>query len=61
MFENFYQKNIIERPKIIFTILILLILFFSYNAKNFRLDASSETLLIDGDPDLAYLNEINKR
>ena len=23
MFENFYQKNIIERPKIIFTILIL--------------------------------------
>ena len=29
--------------------------------KNFRLDASSETLLIDGDPDLKYLREITER
>ena len=29
---------------------------FCYFAKNFRLDASSETL-IEGDPDLKYLNE----
>ena len=28
---------------------------------NFKLDASSETLLIEGDPDLKYLNEITKR
>ena len=29
--------------------------------KKFRLDASSETLLIEGDPDLKYLNEVNER
>ena len=35
--------------------------FFGYFSKNFRLDASSETLLIEGDPDLKYLNEITER
>ena len=29
--------------------------------KDFRLDASSETLLIEGDPDLAYLKEVTER
>ena len=29
--------------------------------KDFRLDASSETLLLENDPDLKYLNEINNR
>ncbi|MDA9744139.1 MMPL family transporter, partial [Candidatus Pelagibacter sp.] len=32
-----------------------------YQSKDFRLDASSETLLIEGDPDLKYLNEINEK
>ena len=30
-------------------------------SKNFKLDASSETLLLEGDPDLKYLKEINER
>ena len=41
--------------------MIITLLFFGYNAKNFRLDASSETLLIEGDPDLKYLQEISKK
>ena len=39
----------------------MIIIFSFYFSKDFRLDASSETLLLDGDPDLKYLNEINKR
>ena len=61
MLANFYQKNIIEKPKLIFALLILCLIGFGYNSKNFRLDASSETLLLEGDPDLKYLNEITKR
>ena len=34
---------------------------FGYFSKDFRLDASSETLLIEGDPDLAYLKEVSER
>ena len=58
MFAQIYKKNIIEKPKFIFLILIFCLLIFGYNSKNFRLDASSETLLIEGDLDLEYLNEV---
>ncbi len=61
MFSDFYQKNIIEKPKLIFAILIICFVSSVFFAKNFRLDASSETLLIDGDPDLKYLREITER
>ncbi len=61
MFSHFYQKNIIEKPKIIFAILLICLLSFGFFIKDFRLDASSETLLIDGDPDLKYLREITER
>ena len=61
MLAQIYKKNIIEKPRFIFFILICCFLLFSYNSKNFRLDASSETLLIEGDPDLKYLNEINQK
>ncbi len=61
MLAQIYKKNIVEKPKFIFFILIFSLLWFAYNTKNFRLDASSETLLIEGDPDLKYLNEVNKR
>jgi len=61
MFSHFYQRNIIEKPKIIFSILILCLVSFGFFAKDFKLDASSETLLIEGDPDLKYLREITER
>ena len=61
MFSHFYQKNIIEKPKIIFIILLLSLAGFGFFSKDFKLDASSETLLIEGDPDLKYLREITKR
>ena len=61
MFSHFYQKNIIEKPKIIFAILLLCLASFGFFSKDFRLDASSETLLIEGDPDLKYLREITER
>ncbi len=61
MLANFYQKNVIQKPRLIFSLLIICLLVFSYFSKNFKLDASSETLLIEGDPDLKYLNEITER
>ena len=61
MLANFYQKNIIEKSKLIFTLLLVCLIGFGYYSKNFRLDASSETLLLEGDPDLKYLNEISER
>ena len=61
MFAQFYQNTILKNPKSILIILILALFSFGYYSKDFRLDASSETLLIEGDPDLKYLQEISKR
>ena len=61
MLAKFYQNNILKKPSLILILLLVCLCFFGYFSKNFRLDASSETLLIEGDPDLKYLNEINER
>ena len=61
MFAQLYQNGILKNPKTVFVLLIVAILSFGYYSKDFRLDASSETLLIEGDPDLAYLKEITER
>jgi len=61
MFSHFYQKNIIKNPNIVLLFLVISLLSFGFFSKDFRLDASSETLLIDGDPDLKYLKEVTKR
>jgi hypothetical protein len=61
MFAQFYQNGVLKNPKTVFVLLIIAILSFGYYSKDFRLDASSETLLIEGDPDLAYLKEVTDR
>ncbi|MFL2901782.1 MAG: hypothetical protein ACJZ36_02340, partial [Candidatus Pelagibacter sp.] len=61
MFAHLYENVILKSPKSIFAILLIALLNFGYFSKDFRLDASSETLLIEGDPDLEYLREITDR
>ncbi|MSP10572.1 MAG: RND family transporter [Pelagibacteraceae bacterium] len=61
MLSNLYQNTVLKNPKAIFALLIIAVLSFGYYSKDFRLDASSETLLIEGDPDLSYLEEIKER
>ena len=61
MFSQFYRKNIIYRPKLTILVLFLLLVSFGYYSKDFKLDASSDTLLLENDPDLKYLREVNNR
>ena len=57
MIASLYQNLILKNPKIVFLLLIVTLVSFGNFSKDFRLDASSETLLIEGDPDLEYLRE----
>jgi predicted RND superfamily exporter protein len=61
MLTHLYKHTVLKNPKSIFVLLLITLLSFGYFSKDFRLDASSETLLIEGDPDLEYLKEITKR
>ena len=60
MLGNIYKKIITDFSKITLFFLTILIFFFLYQSKNFNLDASSDALLLEGDPDLKYLREVNK-
>ena len=60
-FSNLYNQTIIKKPKSTLLILIALLLTFGFFSKNFQLDASSDTLLLENDPDLKYLREVNKK
>tara|TARA_B100000686_G_scaffold67131_1_gene72569 strand:- start:246 stop:2699 length:2454 start_codon:yes stop_codon:yes gene_type:complete len=61
MFETIYNNSILKKPKFTLLILSILLLVFGYFSKNFQLDASSDTLLLENDPDLKYLREVNKK
>ena len=61
MIDHLYQNTILKNPKSILIILLIALISFGYYSKDFRLDASSETLLIEGDPDLEYLKEVTNR
>jgi uncharacterized protein len=60
MLADIYKKIIIDFSKFTLFFLAIIIAFSLYQAKNFNLDASSDALLLEGDPDLKYLREINK-
>ena len=60
MFSNIYKKIVTDFSKITIFFLTILIIFSLYQSKNFNLDASSDALLLEGDPDLKYLREVNQ-
>ena len=60
MVAGIYKKLIIDFSKITLLFLIILVFFSLYQSKNFNLDASSDALLLEGDPDLKYLREVNQ-
>jgi len=54
-------KKLLSFPKLIIILISTIVLFSLYFSKDFKLDASADTLLLENDPDLKYLREVNKR
>ena len=61
MFSHLYQNIVLKRPIAVFVLLLITLFSFGYFSKDFKLDASADTLLIEGDPDLEYLKEVTDR
>ena len=60
MFAGIYKKIVTDFSKITLFFLSVIVIFSLYHSKNFNLDASSDALLLEGDPDLQYLREVNE-
>jgi hypothetical protein len=58
---RFFDKVILKRPIFVILCLLAVVIFLGYNAKDFKLDASAETLLLENDKDLQYSRLISSR
>ena len=61
MFAKIYRTVIIDFSKISIVIICSVLAYFLYFSKDFKLDASSDSLLLESDKDLKYLREVNER
>ena len=56
-----YDTLVLRQPKAILLVLFSLLVFFGYHAKDFKLDASADSLLLEDDLDLQEFRKIHKR
>ena len=61
MLAKIYRTVIIDFSKISITLICVILAYFLYFSKDFKLDASSDSLLLESDKDLKYLREVNER
>ncbi|MBL6857260.1 MAG: MMPL family transporter [Pelagibacteraceae bacterium] len=61
MFFKIYRTLIVDFPKITIAIIFSILAYFLYFSNDFKLDASSDSLLLENDKDLKYLREVNER
>jgi predicted RND superfamily exporter protein len=60
-FSHWYTTWVLNRPIWAIAMLILVVGVLGYQSRNFRIDASTETLLLENDTDLRYAREIAQR
>ena len=56
-----YLNTVVEYPKSILVVLTLVFVFFATWVDDFQLDASSDSLLLEGDQDLRFYKDIKAR
>ena len=61
LLRRFFDNFVLERPGLVIFLLLAVVSFLGYQAKNFKLDASAETLVLENDEDLKYSRLINAR
>jgi predicted RND superfamily exporter protein len=59
--RRFYDRVVLEHPAIVILCLLVIVSFLGYRVKDFKLDASTETLIIETDEDLRYSRLISAR
>ena len=60
-FLNFYSRYILNKPIIVIIVLLGLFTYLGFHSRDFRLDASADSLILENDQDLKYFRETNKK
>jgi len=59
--DFFFDRVVLEYPRTVILCMLVVVGFLAFQARHFRLDASSETLVLENDEDLRYTRLINSR
>jgi len=59
--QSFFDRVVLEYPKAVVFCVLLVVCLLGLGAAKFRLDASSETLVLESDEDLRYSRMVNSR
>jgi len=59
--QSLFDRLVLGHPKIVIACLAAAIVFFGLGARHFRLDASTETLMLENDQDLKYARLVESR
>jgi len=60
MLENFYNNYLLKYPKLFLIIIILCSSIIGINSSKLEIDASAQSLLLEGDKDLAFMRKVEK-
>ncbi|MEE2970049.1 MAG: MMPL family transporter [Pseudomonadota bacterium] len=56
-----YDTLVLHNPKLVLVVLLSILVFFGYHTKDFKLDASADSLLLEDDVDLKVFRKIHER
>ncbi|MCH7487603.1 MAG: MMPL family transporter, partial [Proteobacteria bacterium] len=56
-----YDTLVLHNPKLVLAVLLSILVFFGYHTKDFKLDASADSLLLEDDADLKVFRKIHER
>ncbi|MCH7942322.1 MAG: transporter, partial [Proteobacteria bacterium] len=56
-----YDTLVLHNPKSVLVVLLSILVFFGYHTKDFKLDASADSLLLEDDVDLEVYRNIHQR
>ncbi|MFB3104766.1 MAG: RND family transporter, partial [Pseudomonadales bacterium] len=56
-----YDTLVLHNPKLVLVVLLSILVFFGYHTKDFKLDASADSLLLEDDVDLEVFRKIHQR
>lgn len=59
--EKFYSDVLLRYPAFVAVLLLAVVALFGIHATNYKVDASADTLVLEGDEDLEFYREISRR
>lgn len=59
--ESLFDRIVVQHPRLVLACVLAAVLFFGFEARHFRLDASTETLILENDQDLKYARLVDAR